>query len=133
VNQRIAQKVLEKAGCEVETVENGVQALEALERGAYRAVFMDCQMPVMDGLTATRELRKQGQQVPVIALTASAMAAEKERCLQAGMDDYLTKPMDLAELDRVLRRWVRGGSECDTLAHIETERGMHHGAESQQT
>lgn len=118
VNQRIAQKILEKAGCEVETVDNGQAALEALERGSYCAVFMDCQMPVMDGLTATRELRRLGRQVPVIALTASAMAAEKERCLQAGMDDYLTKPMDLAELDRVLRRWVRGESKCDTLAHI---------------
>ena len=109
VNQKIARKLLEHAGCEVRTVENGLAALEALERSVYAAVLMDCQMPVMDGLTATAELRRRGHRVPVIALTASAMAGEREQCLAAGMDDYLAKPLDLAELDRVLRRWVRGG------------------------
>lgn len=123
VNQKIARKLLERAGCEVRTVGNGLEALAALEREAYSAIFMDCRMPVMDGLEATAELRRRGRQLPVIALTASAMAGEKEQCLAAGMDDYLTKPLELAELDRVLARWVRGGDKCGTLAHIPMREG----------
>lgn len=109
VNQKIARKLLERAGCEVTLAGNGLAALEALERGVFSAVFMDCQMPEMDGLTATEELRRRGHRLPVIALTASAMAGEKEQCMAAGMDDYLSKPLDLTELNRVLERWVRAG------------------------
>jgi signal transduction histidine kinase/ActR/RegA family two-component response regulator len=109
VNQRIAQKLLARAGCQVTTVADGQAALEALKTQQFAAVFMDCQMPLMNGFEATAQIRNSSQDfrsVPVIALTASAMAGEKQKCIEAGMDDYLTKPMDLAELDRVLHRWV---------------------------
>lgn len=109
VNLKIARKLLERAGCEVVPADNGLAALEALEHGDYAAVFMDCQMPEMDGYAATEELRRRGHRLPVIALTASALATDKARCRAAGMDDYLAKPLDLAELNRVLARWVQGG------------------------
>ncbi|MHB1712002.1 MAG: response regulator, partial [Acidimicrobiales bacterium] len=94
---------------------NGVDALEHLERNRYAAVLMDCQMPVMDGYEATRRLRRSerakrrrgsGRHIPVIALTAMAMAEDRARCIGAGMDDYLTKPIKAEELAAALQRWV---------------------------
>jgi signal transduction histidine kinase/CheY-like chemotaxis protein/HPt (histidine-containing phosphotransfer) domain-containing protein len=111
VNQKVAQKLLERLGLEVEVAENGKVALEKLRAHAYAMVLMDCQMPVLDGYSATRRLReietRQGQaRVPVIAMTAHAMAGDRERCLQAGMDDYLSKPLDRAQLRETLARWL---------------------------
>jgi len=110
VNQRVAARMLERTGCAVDIAADGLQALAALERTPYRLVFMDCQMPRMDGYEAVRRLRRAEQQsgahVPVIALTANAMPGDLERCHAAGMDDYLAKPARLEELKRVLQRWL---------------------------
>jgi PAS domain S-box-containing protein len=109
VNQIVAARALERLGCRVEVVADGEAALAALERGEYDAVLMDCQMPRMDGYAATQALRAREsdeQHTPVIAMTAHAMAGDRERCFAAGMDDYLAKPMRRAELSAALRRWI---------------------------
>jgi CheY-like chemotaxis protein len=118
--------MLEALDCQVDIVENGREAVEALVRVAYDVVLMDCHMPELDGFEATRKIReretvqkaeqKAGDQngttsvrrrgVPVIALTANAMQGDKERCIAAGMNDYLSKPYTLAQLSEALGRWV---------------------------
>jgi signal transduction histidine kinase/DNA-binding response OmpR family regulator len=109
INQRIAVQVLKTAGCIVEAVETGDQALEALARSEYDVVLMDCQMPVMDGFTATAEIRASGEpwsRVPIIAVTANAMNGDRERCLESGMDDYVSKPIKPAQLLEMLGKWT---------------------------
>lgn len=109
VNQTIARRLLERAGHNVTIVGDGESAVEAWQAGRFDAVFMDCQMPGIDGYEATGEIRKLEhglRHTPIIALTAAAMDGERKRCLEAGMDDYLAKPIDLAELNRVLQSWV---------------------------
>ena len=113
VNQLVAQGVLESLGYAVVLAGNGVEGVEAHRAHGddFVAVLMDCQMPQMDGYAATRAIREReqtGRRVPVIAMTASAIAGERERCLQAGMDDFLTKPIDVALLAATLRRWTGG-------------------------
>jgi CheY-like chemotaxis protein/HPt (histidine-containing phosphotransfer) domain-containing protein len=113
VNQKVALLTLQRLGYEVDVVDNGQAALDALSARSYGAVLMDCQMPVMDGYDATRELRRREggeRHTPVIALTASAMAADRDRCLDAGMDDHLTKPVRADEVASTLRRWVRAAA-----------------------
>ncbi|MCM5677975.1 response regulator [Schlegelella sp. S2-27] len=123
LNQEVAQELLGDAGFEVDIADNGVQALEKLKHRAYDAVLMDMQMPVMDGLRATREIRRigvqsaTGQPLPVIAMTANAMSSDRDRCLESGMDDHVAKPIEPDELWRVLERWVpprlgNGGAEA---------------------
>ena len=109
VNQVVAVRTLERCGCDAEAVGDGKQALEALARHSYDAVLMDCQMSGMDGYEATAELRRReggARHTPVIAMTALAMAGDVERCLAAGMDDYVTKPIRRQELVEALARWV---------------------------
>jgi PAS domain S-box-containing protein len=110
VNQRVAARMLERTGCAVDVATNGLEALSAIESKLYRLVFMDCQMPQMDGFEAVRRLRTteatSGRHMPVIALTANAMPGDVERCLEAGMDDYLSKPVRLRDLERTLERWL---------------------------
>ena len=110
VNQLVATGLLEHLGCTVDIANDGAAAVERLtgEHG-YAAVLMDCRMPTMDGFDATRLIRSRepaGRRVPIIAMTASALEGERERCLAAGMDDYLTKPVDAAEVERALRTWT---------------------------
>jgi PAS domain S-box-containing protein len=110
VNQAVATITLRKRGFAVEIAPDGVAAVEMAADGAYAAIFMDCQMPRLDGYDATREIRRQeagGTRTPIIAMTASAMRGDRELCLAAGMDDYLTKPLRLDDLERVLEKWVR--------------------------
>ncbi len=109
VNQVVAVRTLERCGCATDVAADGQQALEALAGRVYDAVLMDCQMPVMDGYEATAELRRReadGRHTPVIAMTAHAMKGDQERCLAAGMDDYLPKPMRRELLVEVLKRWI---------------------------
>jgi two-component system, sensor histidine kinase and response regulator len=111
VNREVAVGMLESLGCATEAAENGWLAIEAMNVTGYDAVLMDCQMPVMDGLTATGEIRRREQssgaaRVPIIALTANAMDGDRERCLAAGMDDFLSKPFTQAQLATLLRRWL---------------------------
>jgi two-component system sensor histidine kinase/response regulator len=111
VNREVAVGMLESLGCAIDAAENGWLAIEAMNTQAYDAVLMDCQMPVMDGLTATGEIRRREQtsgaaRVPVIALTANAMDGDRERCLAAGMDDFLSKPFTQQQLATLLRRWL---------------------------
>jgi PAS domain S-box-containing protein len=109
VNQKVAVHILEKLGYRVEVAENGREAMEACQRAHYDAVLMDAQMPELDGYEATRRIREaegSGRRVPIIAMTASAMKGDRERCLEAGMDDYISKPVTPEELARVLQRWV---------------------------
>ena len=111
MNREVAVGMLESLGCIAHTAENGWLALEAMNDDAYDAVLMDCHMPVMDGLTATAELRRReqnagGARLPIIALTANAMEGERERCLAAGMDDFLSKPFSQQQLAALLKRWL---------------------------
>jgi two-component system sensor histidine kinase/response regulator len=112
INQQVAQEILESAGFLVELAGNGLEAVEKVRSGRYDAVLMDIQMPVMDGLEATRELRRDGRfdDLPVIAMTAHAMAGDREQSLAAGMNDHVTKPIDPDALFAVLLRWVRPGA-----------------------
>jgi PAS domain S-box-containing protein len=111
VNQRVALAMLRKLGCRTDVVANGRDAVKALKNSSYDLVLMDCQMPVMDGFEATRAIREKeadmkSQAVPIVALTASAMQADRERCLQAGMSDFIAKPVQPKELAEVLARWL---------------------------
>ena len=115
INQQVARGMLTRLGYGTDLVSNGFEALEALSRGSYAAILMDCHMPEMDGFEASREIRKRegaSKHTPIIAMTASAMRGDRERCLAAGMDDYLAKPVRLHELRGRLRRWS-GVSEPD--------------------
>lgn len=118
VNQRVAVRILEKLDCRADVAANGLEAVEALARSAYDCIFMDCQMPEMDGYEATAALRQRerrtAQHTPIIAMTANAMQGDRERCLAAGMDDYIGKPIKSGELLAMLRKWVRP-AETTTL------------------
>jgi two-component system sensor histidine kinase/response regulator len=109
VNQRLAARMLEKRGCRVDVVANGLEAVEAVTRIAYDCVFMDCQMPEMDGYVATSLIRQRealtGAHIPIIAMTANAMEGDRERCLAAGMDDYISKPVEPHELAAAIQKW----------------------------
>jgi CheY-like chemotaxis protein len=112
VNQEIARRQLQRLGVEVDVAGDGAAAVEAVARGGYDLVLMDCQMPVMSGYDATGEIRRReagsGRHVPVIAMTANAMAGDREECLRAGMDDYIAKPVKIDALRAVVARWTAG-------------------------
>jgi CheY-like chemotaxis protein len=109
VNQKVATGMLERAGHRVAVANNGAEAVAKWRDGAFDLILMDVQMPDVDGFEAAREIRKQekagGRHVPIVALTAHAMAGDRERCLEVGMDDYLSKPIRREELLDLLERW----------------------------
>jgi len=112
VNRQVIAAVLKRCGYEHEAANDGLEALERVEQGLYDLVLMDCQMPRMDGYEATRRLREQGAlapgggRLPIVAMTASALPGTREECLASGMDDYLTKPVDIRRLQDCLERWT---------------------------
>ncbi|MBN1841793.1 MAG: response regulator, partial [Deltaproteobacteria bacterium] len=137
VNQKVALHILENLGYRADAVANGHEAIEALETMAYDLVLMDVQMPEMDGFEATKEIRKkemslvtghsslvgekandesEAPRVPIVAMTAYAMKGDRERCLEAGMDDYTTKPIDSEELLEKIRTWTEQGKEASDIA-----------------
>ncbi|MCW2764961.1 MAG: hybrid sensor histidine kinase/response regulator, partial [Nocardioides sp.] len=129
VNQMVAVGMLELLGYTAEVAGNGLEALAALDRGPFAAVIMDCQMPEMDGYDATRAIRAREdglRRIPVIAMTASATEGERERCLAAGMDDFVSKPIAASSLATVLERWVRApapeeGESADETTQVSGE------------
>ncbi|ROR01612.1 hybrid sensor histidine kinase/response regulator [Desulfosoma caldarium] len=123
VNQKVAAGCLGKLGCTVDVVSNGQEALEALRQQTYDLVFMDVQMPVLDGLEATRMIRKglarvKNPRVPIIAMTAHALPGDRQMCLQAGMDDYVPKPLRLEDLQGAIERQMHR-AERDAQVHEE--------------
>jgi PAS domain S-box-containing protein len=111
VNQKLALLMLTKGGYQVELAENGQEAVAKVKADpqAFDLIFMDMQMPVMDGLAATRELRRQGVATPIIAMTANAMREDRDRCLRAGMNDYIPKPVKREAVFEMIRKWVVQG------------------------
>ncbi|QWV93292.1 response regulator [Geomonas oryzisoli] len=118
VNQDVATAMLEASGCRVSVANNGVEALDAVAHHDFDLIFMDCQMPLMDGYAATRAIREredgapEGKRRTIIALTAHAMRGDREQCFAAGMDDYLTKPFTQAQLVAMLQRWIAPQAPC---------------------
>jgi CheY-like chemotaxis protein len=108
VNQLVAKGMLGKLGCDVTVAAHGAEALDQLEFKEFDLVLMDCNMPVMDGYEASRQIRRSGRwpQLPIVALTANAMSEERERCRAAGMNDYLAKPFRREELAALLDVWI---------------------------
>lgn len=107
INQRVGKLILQRAGFNIDLVGDGNEALEAHRADPYDLILMDCQMPTMDGFEASRQIRSLDQRQPIIvAVTANALVGERERCLNAGMDDYLSKPFQAEQLVALVKKWV---------------------------
>ena len=122
LNAQIASNYLERMGHNVTVAENGLKALLACEAGDYDAILMDVEMPEMDGLEATREIRKldnDSSQTPIIAMTAHALAEIHDQCLEAGMDDYVTKPLEPERLLEILCRLTSAADDPEILQQLE--------------
>lgn len=135
VNLLVAQQLLKVLGLECDTATNGELALQAMARASYDLVLMDCQMPVIDGYTATRRWRQHETalgtvRLPIVAMTANAMAGDRQKCLDAGMDDYLAKPVTRAQLDACLTRWLPALTEPREAAHPPVSLGDIAGADA---
>lgn len=126
VNQCVASEILKRIGVSVEIANNGAEALDMLDAGSYDFVFMDCQMPEVDGFEATRRIRADARfdALPVVALTANALSGDREACLDAGMNDYLTKPFTRDQLESMLDKWTSGSRK----ATISIEGSAQYGA-----
>jgi PAS domain S-box-containing protein len=122
VNQKVARRMLQALEYDVDIVNNGREAIAAWRSGNYSAILMDCQMPIMDGYTATREIRQHEKgtaHIPIVALTANAMKGAELECKQAGMDDYLTKPIERARLEMCLTQLLASVDDQDDIASLQ--------------
>lgn len=107
INQRVGKLILQRAGFAIDLVADGSEALEAHRANPYDLILMDCQMPTMDGFEACRHIREMDRPQPIIiAVTANALVGERDRCLKAGMDDYLSKPFQAEQLVAVVKKWA---------------------------
>ncbi len=107
INQRVGKLILQRAGFQIDLVSDGSEAVQAHAAQPYDLILMDCQMPTMDGLEASRQIRQLDQKQPVIiAVTANALVGEREKCLAAGMDDYLSKPFQAEQLISLVKQWA---------------------------
>ena len=123
MNQKVAQRLLEKLGYRTQIVANGQEAVDMLETASFDIVFMDCQMPEMDGYQATAEIRRRegdSAHIPIVAMTAHTLPGDREKCLDAGMDDYIPKPVNSEQLREVLERWV-GNAPSPQLGDLPLE------------
>jgi len=128
MNQKLAVTLLKKAGYSVDAVENGRKAIEALKGTVYDLILMDVQMPEMNGFEATngiRQMEDEKKHTPIIAMTAHAMKGDKERCLQAGMDDYVSKPIEPRELFRTIDKWTKLDEDKDILPRQTTPKQVN--------
>lgn len=115
VNQLVASMELHELGLDVHVANNGREALDLVTHNNYALVFMDCQMPVMDGFAASRNIREGGITVPIIAMTAHALDGDRERCFEAGMNDYISKPFEADDLRRVVSRWLKSQEKARAI------------------
>ena len=133
VNQKVGVRMLERLGCRVDVAANGLEAIHAVDRICYDLVFMDCQMPEMDGYEATQEIRKceanleslatsDQRRIPIVAMTANAMKGDREKCLDSGMDDFIAKPVKQDELEGILDKWMP--QLIDPITDISKEETM---------
>jgi CheY-like chemotaxis protein len=109
-NQVVMRRILEKLGCECQIAGNGLEAIDALENGRFDIAFMDCEMPVLDGIQAVKTIRasaKQYARMPIVAVTARAIEGDQKLCLSAGMDAYIAKPVGMAEVQQAIQNYVR--------------------------
>jgi two-component system, sensor histidine kinase and response regulator len=116
VNQKVACRILEKLGYRVDVAVDGAAAIDAWATGRYDLILMDCQMPVIDGYEATKQIREReqaGVRIPIIALTAHAMKGADEECAAAGMDDYVSKPIDREQLNAKIERWLSADAKAE--------------------
>jgi CheY-like chemotaxis protein len=129
VNRKLTMRQLERLGIAADMAANGNEALEAMRQTQYDLVFMDCHMPEMDGFRATEEIRrreKKGRRTPIIALTASIVGPDRQRCTDAGMDDFITKPVSESELRRVLNQWIRPSIDTAKTTVLQDIDGVLH-------
>ncbi len=120
VNQIVAKLLLKELGLVADVVKTGREAIEAVAANNYALVLMDCQMPDIDGLEATRQIRSSealtGRHVPIVAITAQAMQGDREKCIAAGMDNYISKPVSLVQLKEILLKYVESSSDSTMTA-----------------
>ncbi len=125
-NLIVARELLNKLGYKADSARNGMEALDSIKDKTYDIVFMDCQMPVMDGFRCTEEIRKKeagGRRTPIVAMTANAIKGVRERCIQSGMDDYITKPVNPEDLSRIIHLYDQIGSDMDNSVLAEPDDG----------
>ena len=129
VNQELALEILQDAGLKVDVANNGAEAIEKVSQVHYDGVLMDCQMPVMDGFEATRKIRQDGRfaDLPILAMTANAMAGDKEKCVESGMNDHIAKPIDVSQLFLTLAHWIKpkqADVQTETVKHESSTEGI---------